>query len=112
MTEEWVEPPLSRAPLALAEALQEGRRDGRRAAAVADAGQVGLDGVARARAHQPVYRSGVEAQLVQAVLHVPAGRAVGEGGAAVGGEGGGLALAALDPLPFHLFGLCRRTPAR
>src|SRR3546814_1097797 len=98
MTEEGVEPPLSRAPLALAEALQEGRRDGRRAAAVADAGQVGLDGVARARAHQPVYRSGVEAELVQAVLHVPDGRAVGEGGAAVGGEGGGVALAALDQI--------------
>src|SRR3546814_1586508 len=27
MTEEWVEPPLSRAPLALAEALQEGRSE-------------------------------------------------------------------------------------
>src|SRR3546814_3162751 len=49
---------------------------------------------------------------LQAVLHVPDGRAVGEGGAAVGGEGGGVALAALDLLRCHLVGDGRAHLAR
>src|SRR3546814_13022673 len=62
MTEEWVEPPLSRAPLALAEALQEGRRDGRRRS---EARRVGKECVRTCSSRWSPYHS------KKNIIHIP-----------------------------------------
>src|SRR3546814_19459016 len=90
--------------LFLEEPFHQGGGDGRLAAAVAGAGEVGLDGAARARAHQPVARAGLVAPFVEALLPEHHGRPIGQAGAGARRDGAGLTLAAGDLYRRHLAG--------